>query len=348
MKRLIIGVGSALLVAIIVLVIYYNVSIGAVSKDETKIDFVIDEGTSVLKVVSMLDHKGLIKSKTMTKVYIKLNSINKIKAGVYEFDKTMGVKDIFNILEKGNNINPDSITVVIPEGKYLEQVADIFAAQTVNTKEKLLDVWASEEFVQTVIDKYDFVTDEVLNKDIRYPLEGYFFPASYEFINKEVTPEDIAYKLLDEMEKRLNKYKDLIDNSEFSVHEILTFASIIQYEAILEEDAYLISGVFHNRLEIGMKLESCATLDYALNTHKLIYTFDDMAVKSPYNTYYVDALPVGPGNMPGEISIKAVLMPKDNDYLFFLANVYDPNDKRTYYAKDYEGHKENIKEHLKK
>lgn len=344
MKKAVISVGCAIVLAITIVLIYYNVSLTAVSKDETTIDLVVEKGSTATSVISQLSDLGLIKSEFVTKIYIKLNNISDVKAGIYHFNKTMDVEELFRRLGKGSTINLD---ITIPEGKYLEQIAEIFASKTNNTKEELLSIWSNKEFVEDIINKYDFITEEILDKDIKYALEGYFFPSTYEFINKNVTGEDIAYKLLDEMEKRLNKYQDLIDESGFTIHEVLTFASIIQYEAILEEDYYKISGVFHNRLDIGMKLESCATLDYALGIHKVIYTFPDMATESPYNTYYVYGLPVGPGNMPSERAIKAVLNPDEHDYLFFLANVHDHNDPKTYYAKTYAEHLVNKDKYLK-
>ena len=130
------------------------------------------------------------------------------------------------------------------------------------------------------------------------------------------------------------------------VHEILTLASIVEHEAILEEDRPKIAKVFLNRLDMGMKLQSCATIGYAINEWKLTYTNSDLAVDSLYNTYKYYGLPVGPGGMPSEASIKAVIYPDDNDYLYFLANVFDSNSKQTYYSKTYAEHQQKCLQYL--
>ena len=150
--------------------------------------------------------------------------------------------------------------------------------------------------------------------------------------------EEITYKMLDKMDEVLSKYKN--DIKDYSIHEILTLASIVEHEAILDEDRPKIARVFLNRLDTGMKLQSCATLGYAINEWKLTYTNSDFAVDSLYNTYKYYGLPVGPGGMAGEESIKAVIYPDDNDYLYFLANVFDANSNKTYYSKTYSEHQQ--------
>ena len=142
------------------------------------------------------------------------------------------------------------------------------------------------------------------------------------------------------MDEVLSQYKEEIEKSEYTVHEILTLASIVEHEAILEEDRPKIAKVFLNRLNMGMKLQSCATIGYAINEWKLTYTNSDLAVDSLYNTYKYLGLPVGPGGLPGEQSIKAVIYPDDNDYLYFLANVFDANANKTYYSKTYQEHQQ--------
>lgn len=336
MKNFIFSIFIVLSVGFLFSIMYYNYSLKPVSENRKIITINIKYGATIDEVITELKSKELIKSEFCTKIYVTNNNINTIISGVYELSTDMNVEEIMKRLEKGSNLTPNIIKVTIIEGYNITKIANIFEEVTNNTN--LLDFWNSDDFIDRVINKYDFISKEIKNSDIKYALEGYFYPATYEFINENITEEDIAFKLLDEMEYRISKYQDEIDNSKYTIHQILTLASIIEYEAILDNDRYMISGVFHNRLDIGMKLQSCATLDYALDTHKLIYTNEDMAVESAYNTYYVNGLSVGPSNMPRESSILAAINPTSHEYYYFLSNVYDSSDVKTYYATTYEEH----------
>ena len=230
--------------------------------------------------------------------------------------------------------------LTIPEGKNMKEIASIVSENTNISSTSFLEAVNDSSFLDEVIENYWFVTDDVKNPNIRYALEGYLFPSTYELQNKDVDAKYIILKMLDQMEKVLNPYKEKITSSKYSVHELLTMASIVEYEAILDEDRALVASVFYNRLDSNMKLQSCATLGYAINEWKLTYTNSDFAVDSLYNTYKYYGLPVGPGGMAGEESIKAVIYPDDNDYLYFLANVFDANSNKTYYSKTYSEHQQ--------
>lgn len=327
----------------------YNYGIGAVSDKSENIEFSVEPGSTYLSVADDLKEKNLIRSAVFYKIYIKIFKPTNLQAGTYLLTESMGVKKIIETLEKGTNSNPDAVTVTIPEGRQIEYAAELFAEKTNNTKESLLALWNSNEFINKVIAKYDFVTDEVKDNKIKIGLEGYFFPSTYQLQNVDVDGEYIAFKMLDQMDKVLKKYSNEIKNSKYSVHELLTMASIVEYEAIEDIDRPMIAGVFYNRLNKPQRLESCATLGYALGYHKKIYTRAETKFASPYNTYYTDGLPPGPGNLPGEKSIEAAIKPTASDYYYFLADVchdgYGENNK-VYYSKDYPQHLNYKKQYL--
>lgn len=324
----------------------YFYFIGPVNKNGEKKDFEVPKESTYLTIASALKEEGLIKNEFVYKIYIKLNRPTSLQAGTYQLSSDMSLKEIVQALSQVNTYNPDAVTLTVPEGKHLEQVAEIASTVTNHTKEELLKAWDEEEFVKKVIEQYWFVTDEVLEKNIRHPLEGYFFPSTYELKNADVEPSYIAYKMLDQMDKVLTKYKEDIEKSKYTVHELLTMASIVEYEAILDEDRPIVAGVFYNRLKINMKLQSCATLGYAIDNWKLTYTYSDMNVASPYNTYFYTGLPVGPGGMPSEESIKAAIYPATHDYYYFMANVCDTSSQKTYFAKTLSEHNANVKKYL--
>jgi len=316
----------------------YKYAISPVSKNDKEVIFEVTENSTYLTIAEKLKENNLIRSINFYKVYIKIFKPNNLQKGTYKLNENMGVKGIIDKLESNDAIL-DTTTFTIPEGKHIKDVAEVLATKTEYTKEEWLEYWNSEEFISEVITKYWFITDDVKDSNLRYNLEGYFFPATYE-IFKNSNMEEISYKMLDKMDEVLSKYKAVINESEYSIHNILTLASIVEYEAILDKDRPMVAKVFLNRLDLGMKLESCATVGYALDDWKLSYSFDDLKIDSPYNTYMYYGIPVGPGGLAGEASIKAVLYPDDNDYLYFLANVYDSSANKTYYSKTYSEHKE--------
>lgn len=345
MKKIVVGIVALLFIVIGAFFTLFTLETTAVSRDTTPIEFEIKKGETYLTIASRLKEDNLIKSELFYKIFIKLTNPSKIEAGKYELSESMSVSDIVKKFMKGNIYNAETVTFTVPEGKHLEEVATIVSKQTNYTEKELIDGWNNTKFIDDVIEKYWFVTDSVKMDGIRYALEGYLYPDTYEiYVNASI--EDIAYKMLDKMDKVLTEYKSDIENSEYSVHELLTMASIIEHEAILDDDRKIIASVFYNRLESNMKLQSCATIGYATNEWKLTYSSTDLKVDSPYNTYYYSGLPVGPGNMPSVKSIEAALYPEETDYLYFLANVCDNNDKKTYFSKTYDEHVEKKNKYL--
>lgn len=337
---------TLIIVVIAILCISYNYGISPVSKNDKNVEIVIENNSTYLTISKLLKENNLIKSETFYKVYIKIFKPNNLQAGTYILNENMGVKKIVEKLES-NEATIDTIQITIPEGKNITDVATIISNSTNYTKEELLNYWQDNKLIDSLIQKYWFIKDDVKDDKIRYALEGYFFPDTY-LIATSSTKEEITYKMLDRMDEILSKYKDKINNSEYTIHEILTLASIVEHEAILDIDRPKIARVFLNRLDIDMMLQSCATIGYAIGEWKLTYTSKDLQTPSPYNTYMNYGLPIGPGDMPGEASIVAVLNPDDNDYLYFLANVYSETDNNTYYSSSYKEHQNKCIQYLGK
>ncbi len=322
----------------------YRIGISPVSKESVPVEFDIAAGDTYMSIAPLLKEKGLIKSELIYKVYVKLANPLGLQKGTYILDKNMGVEGIVAKLNS-NDAVLDTTEFIVLEGHHITDIAESLSKVTKYSKNEWLTYWNNADTIENLIEKYWFLTDEIENSNLRYNLEGYFFPAKYE-IFKNADMEDITYKMLDKMDEVLSKYKDKIEASEYSVHEILTLASIVEYEAILDEDRPMIARVFLNRLDEGYKLQSCATVGYAIDEWKLSYLQEDLETDSPYNTYYYYGLPVGPGGMAGEASIKAVLYPDDNDYLYFLADVYDETNHKTYYSETYYEHQQKCLRYL--
>lgn len=323
----------------------FNYFRGPVSKNSEVKAFEVKAGSTYFSVVDDLKEQKLIKSDKFFKFYVKIMNPKPLEACIYYLDETMGAKGVLNEFEKGCNSNPDAKRLTIPEGRNIEEIALLASKITNNTVDELIEFWDSDEFVDKVIEKYWFVTDNVKDSEIRHPLEGYFYTSTYELLNDKVDPEYIAYKFLDQMDKVLTKYKNEIAASNYNIHEILTLASIVQYESGDVTDMPKIAGIFQNRLDINMALQSSVTVCYALGdvNHWTDCEYNS-GLDSPYNTYKYAGLTPGPILNNGTDAILAVLNPDEHDYYYFIADVC--GDSKTYYAKTYSEHLANVEKYL--
>ncbi len=318
---------------------YYNYQMSAISKESDKVVVEIKEG-SIYSIGDTLYKNNLIRSPLIFKIYIKMNNINNLKASTYELDRNMNLKQIIETLEEGNSYNPNQITITFKEGLNIRKIANVVAENTNITYEEFMDQVNNKEYIETLINKYWFLTDDIKNSKIYYPLEGYLFPNTYAFLNKDVKSNEIIEKMLDEMDKQLTKYKDEITKSELSIHKLITLASIVELEGASSDDRASVAGVFYNRIKDGWVLGSDVTTYYylkiddfkqSLNGNKDLYTCDNA-----YNTRCTSfiGLPVGPISNPGKESIESTINYKKHNYYYFVA---DCNGK-TYLNKDSTGH----------
>ena len=319
MKKLVIPfVVLCAIIAVLSCSIYvYNLS--AVNKDDKIIEFTVEPGDTFLTIATTLEEENLIRSAFFYKLYVKLNKASGLEAGVYYVSSDMGVKELVTTLS-GKSTNLNVMTMTFKEGLHMRKVADAIADSTNHTAEEVLNKGTDKEFLNELISEYWFLTEDILDEDIYYPLEGYLFPNTYEF-NKDASIEDIFRKLLNQMDKVLTTYKDEIENSEYSIHEIITLASMIQSEGNNIDDFGKMASVFLTRLDRGMKLQSCASAYYGDKKIMGIDEFGDSYLKTnAYNTYVIKALPVGPISNPGSDAIKSVLNPSDTNYLYFASD----------------------------
>ncbi|MDD3392963.1 MAG: endolytic transglycosylase MltG [Bacilli bacterium] len=326
-------------VVIIISCVSFNILTGAVSNDSSLKEIEINSGSSYLTIASLLKENNLIKSETFYKIYIKLFKPGTLEACTYNLSENMGIKKIVNVLKQGCSSNPDVITITFNEGWHMRKIASVIASNTNNSEEDIFSILKDETFLDEMIDKYWFLTDEVKNDEIYYSLEGYLFPDTYEFINKDVSVRDIFITMLDEMENKLESLKLTIKNSDYTVHELLTLASIVESEAGNSDDRAGVAGVFYNRLENGYNLGSDVTTYYAIKVD--VYSRDLTTAEindvNAYNTRsdsMIGKLPVGPICNPGLESIEAVLNPTDHNYYYFVADKYGD----TYFNTSYSGH----------
>jgi len=330
-------------ISTISLCVVYNINIKEMdSNDNEKIEVVIPSGASKKKVGEILEDKELIRSSEFFNIYVKLFEVGDLKASTYYLSRDMDLKEIIEVLEKGNSYNPDQIVITFKEGINIRAFATIVSENTNNSYDDVISLLKKEEFLDSLIDKYWFITEDIKNSELYYSLEGYLFPDTYYFKNSNVTVEEIIYKMLDKMNEILSSYKKEIDASSYSVHQLLTLASVVEKEGKTRDFAS-IAAVFYNRLDKGMTLGSCATAFYGMGmdfNEVGIANNEMMSNKNPYNTYVIKSLPVGPISLPSRDAIVASLKPADEGYLFFLSD----NQGVTYFFNTYGEHQQKEKE----
>lgn len=344
------------LVAVIVIVaVRFVLShyISAVDPDDaTPYEVVIPQNASASKIADMLYHacgegeKGLIASSASFKVYVDfVGKANNLKAGTYRLSKNMTIPEIVDVLAAGNPARRTTRLVVI-EGRTVEEIG-----RTIRDNENITtdaDAFLALCRDASAFAKYPFIAELNNPDDRRYVLEGYLFPDTYD-IYADSTPEEILDKLLSRYyEVYTGEWVSRAEELDMTRDHVMTLASIIEREASDPEDFAKVSAVFHNRLARGMKLESCATLNYITGQDRLVFTENEMGIVSSYNTYLNEGLPIGPICNPGAAAIIAALYPNEEyleeGYLFFC-NANPKETRSLIFSKTYEEHMENVEKY---
>ncbi len=326
---------------------FYLNELSAVNEKKENVIFVIEEGETMSSVLDRLQQQNLIKNSTIAGIHARLSNQTQNKAGSFILNDSMSVDEILHTLNDAAAASANQVLITFPEGKWAKDYADLLHQNLGIDSSKLLKLWNDQDYIEELAADYAFLNADDLNNDAyRVKLEGYLFPETYAF-DKDATEDEITRTFLDHFETIYEKYKADIDSSELSLHELITLASIVQYEAATSEDMQRIAGVFYNRLKADMPLQSTVTVCYALyddldrsdtDSWKACEASTD--IDSPYNTYLHSGLPVGPILNPGEEAIEAVLHPENNDYLFFIADINGVKGEagKVYYSRTYEEH----------
>ena len=317
----------------------------------------IPDGSNVQEIGSTLEKSGVIKNGLVFTLYLKYKNYNELKSGYYNLQKSMSVEDIIKELQKGGTPEPQEVTLAnltIPEGYTLEQIAQSVGQLQGDFKEPLtaeafLAKVQDETFIAQEVANYPNLLESLPTKDsgVRYRLEGYLFPATYT-IKENTTVESLIDEMLAAMNKNLSSHYATIKEKNLTVNELLTIASLVEKEGAKTEDRKLIAGVFYNRLNLGMPLQSNIAILYAEGKlGQNISLADDAAIDtsidSPYNDYTKVGLMPGPVDSPSLDAIESSINQTKSDYLYFVANV---QDGKVYYATTLEEHERNVQEHI--
>ncbi|MFS0689816.1 endolytic transglycosylase MltG [Sporosarcina sp. 179-K 8C2 HS] len=310
---------------------------------EEVIEVEIPIGSGLTSISEMLEAKGLVKDAKIFKYYAKFNNEAQFQAGSYGLTKAMTMDELIESLKTGKVYRTPVFTMTIPEGLMLNQIAAIVEKRIGIPEKEFLDYVNDEQTIADLMGRYpNILTEEILEEDVRYPLEGYLFPATYPFYEEKPSVETVVTTMLDATSDNITPYFAYLESNKKSVHWLLTFASLLEREATAKTDRETIASVFYNRLDEGMPLQTDPTVLYALGKHKDRVLYSDLEVQDPYNTYVHKGLPPGPIANAGRSSIEAVVDPSITDYLYFLAG----KDGQNHFAKTYEEHLKLKKEHI--
>ena len=309
-------------------------------QDPQEYTFEINSGESLNRVATNLESAGLIRNKSIFKYYCDFAGMSqKIQVGSYTLKKDMEMTEIAGMLTTGDG-NPLVRNITLIPGETIED----FAEKLVRTG--VLE--SSEAFLSACRDgkayrEYYYIEDVLTSgqpEKRKYVLEGYLSPNTYE-VYVSATEDEIIRKLLSQTEAVFTvENQERAEELKMTMDQVLTLASLIEKEA-KESDFARVSAVFHNRLDEGMKLESDVTIHYITGVRKMSLKESDLTVDSPYNTYRVTGLPLGPICNPSPAAIRAALYPdesmRNEKYLYFCAK--EPESGELYFSKTLDQHR---------
>ena len=302
------------------------------------VSFEIEQGASVKEVSKALEEEGIIRNSKLFNFYLKFKNVSGFKSGLYHVSKSMTLDEIIAELSgQGKDKDQNATKVLIREGEQLTEIAKEVEKSTKYSAEDFMAKVQDEDFLRYLVQKFPKLLTQSFNGyQVKYVLEGYLYPATYD-MNDSKTLQMLITEMVAKTDEVMSKYYDKILESDYTLQQIMALASLIEKEGTKLEDRKKISSVFHNRIKENMKLQTDVSVQYALGEHKEALSLSDLEVDSPYNLYQNYGVGPGPYNSPSEDSIVAALEPEKTDYLYFLADIHT---KEIYYAKTYEEHLE--------
>lgn len=321
----------------------------AVQVDSEEVTFEVSSSQTARTVAERLKEEGIVRNADIAYYYSRYKKLSDIKAGSFLLDKSWDLQHILEVLNDSSEASQDQVTVSVIEGDWCKDIAWRFEQVTNVTAEELIALWNNREWIESMMDEYPFLTEEMFQDDVRIYMEGYLAPETYS-VNAKTTAEEITCRMLDQSLVIYEEFEDRIKANELSVHEIYTLASIVQYEGGGTNDEVLkkIASVFFNRMDAGMNLGSSVTVCYAIDFDRQEDDWQACEVNgdfdSPYNTYMHTGLPPGGIENAGRAALEAVMDPLDTDYYYFMADVL--GDGTVYFAETYEEHSANVAKYL--
>lgn len=315
------------------------------SSNQETVEVTVPIGSSTKDIATILHENNIVHNAYFFDIYLRLKNVGELQAGHYEFNRSMDADAVIAQLEDGGEPIFEDIdtTVTVIEGINLEEIATLIDDKTPFTAEEFMTLVNDEAYITRLSEQFPTLLGDLSEiEGLKYPLEGYLFPATYDYIGG-MTLEDLVTQMVSTMNLEFQAIREDLDQTWMTFHQVLTLASIVEREGITDEDRALIAGVFLNRIEVGMPLQSDITVLYALGEHKELVTYDDLEVDSPYNLYMYTGLAPGPYNSPSMSSIMATIYPTYTDYYYFVA---DLATQEIYYSTNIDDHNALVEEYV--
>ncbi len=290
--------------------------------------FTVEKGWGARKISQVLSDSGLVRCRLyLLWRYSRLDGSPPMQAGIYYFDDSMTPDSILGILTRGEVLPVETSWITIFPGLTLTQSISLISEGT--------------GIPQIVLDSLSTDSNFLVSNDVP-ALEGYLFPETYEFADT-LDAAEILTRIIETGKARWPEDIDeLLENTGLTLHETIILASIVEREARVDSERAVVAGVFLSRVRNGMKLESCATVQYALGFVKEVLLYSDLEIDDPYNTYIYEGLPPGPICSPGLPSIDAAFSPDTTEgYLYFVSR--EDGTGLHLFARTYRGHLANIR-----
>lgn len=302
-------VTAVILTPLVFAIMAFKISLMPVNDQKAvQITVVVPKSAATSTIAGVLKKSGVIRNASAFRLYARIQDVDgKLKPGSYTMNTAMTVPEVIRDLIKGP---PDRITLTVPEGYTVAQIADLLEQKGLSTgaafNQALNQNW-----------QFSFFKDLPAQKN---NLEGYLFPDTY-YLGSDSVSEKIVEMMLQNFEQVMERY-DYINKAKakgLTLNEAVTVASMVEREARVESERPRIAGVIYNRLNAGMPLQIDATVQYALGKQKEKLLYKDLEIDSPYNTYKISGLPPGPIANPGWPSLKAAIEPEKNNYFYYCA-----------------------------
>ncbi|WP_099810281.1 endolytic transglycosylase MltG [Streptococcus suis] len=321
----------------------------------------IPEGSSTLEIGKILVDNKLIKNATIFNYYSKIKSYNNFQSGFYNLKQNMSVDDIAKALQESGTPTAQKEAagkILIVEGYTLTQIAQAITDNTKTedkndktpfTTEQFMATVTNQDFINRMVATYPklFASLPAADSGVIYQLEGYLFPAVYEY-SDETTIEELVEQMIAAMDNRLQPYYETIAAKNLTVNEVLTLASLVEKESSTDEDRRNIASVFFNRLNAAIPLQSNIAILYAQGKLGQETTLAedaaiDTSIESPYNIYWTPGLMPGPVDSPSLSAIEAVINANTTDYLYFVADVTTGS---VYFTNNIDEHNQNVAKYV--
>ncbi|HEM4267075.1 TPA: endolytic transglycosylase MltG [Streptococcus suis] len=365
-KRIVSVIMSIIVVAVLVTGVtgymWVKSSLEPVNAKATEaIQVEIPEGSSTLEIGKILVDNKLIKNATIFNYYSKIKSYNNFQSGFYNLKQNMSVDDIAKALQESGTPTAQKEAagkILIVEGYTLTQIAQAITDNTKTedkndktpfTTEQFMATVTNQDFINRMVATYPklFASLPAADSGVIYQLEGYLFPAVYEY-SDETTIEELVEQMIAAMDNRLQPYYETITAKNLTVNEVLTLASLVEKEGSTDEDRRNIASVFFNRLNAAIPLQSNIAILYAQGKLGQETTLAedaaiDTSIESPYNIYWTPGLMPGPVDSPSLSAIEAVINANTTDYLYFVADVTTGS---VYFTNNIDEHNQNVAKYV--